>query len=104
MDNWFVDKNKTKRETTNAIISELEYLLVDITEDKSANYWIDSTHNVFAFVNDNGGGDRWIEIHYELYDCNEDIVGDLLVLNTEDVTMEDLLKEVKVIVNTYYGD
>ena len=104
MDNWFVDKNKTKRETTNAIISELEYLLVDITEDKSANYWIDNVHNVFAFVNDNGGGDRWIEIHYELYDCNEDIIGDLLVLNTEDVTMEDLLKEVKVIVNTYYGD
>ena len=104
MDNWFVDKNKTKRETTNAIISELEHLLVDITEDKSANYWIDNVHNVFAFVNDNGGGDRWIEIHYELYDCNEDIIGDLLVLNTEDVTMEDLLKEVKVIVNTYYGD
>ncbi len=104
MDNWFVDKNKIKRETTNAIISELEYLLVDITEDKSANYWIDNVHNVFAFVNDNGGGDRWIEIHYELYDCNEDIIGDLLVLNTEDVTMEDLLKEVKVIVDTYYGD
>ena len=104
MDNWFVDKNEIKTETINAIMGELEYLLGELTEGDSANYWIDNTHNVFAFVNDNGGGDRWIEIHYELYDCNEDIVGDLLVLNTEDVTMEDLLKEVKVIVDAYYGD
>ena len=104
MDNWFVDKNEIKNKTINAIMGELEYLLGELTEGDSANYWIDNTHNVFAFINDNGGGDRWIEIHYELYDCNEDIIGDLLVVNTEDVTMEDLLKEVKVIVDTYYGD
>ena len=104
MDNWFVDRNKIKSETINAIMGELEYLLGELTEGDSANYWIDNTHNVFAFVNDNGGGDRWIEIHYELYDCNEDIIGDLLVLSTEDVTREDLLEEIKVIVDAYYGD
>ena len=87
-------------------MGELEYLLDELTEDEyeSANYWIDNTHNVFAFINDNGGGDRWIEIHYELYDCNEDMIGDLLVLDTEDATMEDLLEEVKTIVDAYYGD
>lgn len=104
MYNWFANKNEIKKETINAIMGELEYLLDELTEDKTANYWIDNTHNVFAFVNDNGGDDRWIEIHYELYDSNEDIIGDLLVLNTEDVLMEDLLKEVKTIINAYYGD
>ena len=104
MDNWFVDRNKIKRETINAIMGELEYLLGELTEGDSANYWLDNTHNVFAFVNDNGGGDRWIEIHYELYDCNEDIIGDLLVIDTDDVDREELLEEVKGIVDTYYGD
>lgn len=104
MDNWFVDRNEIKSKTINAIMGELEYLLGELTEGDSANYWIDNTHNVFAFVNDNGGGDRWIEIHYELYDCNEDIIGDLLVLSTEDVTREDLLEEIKVIVDAYYRD
>ena len=104
MYNWFVDKNEIKSQTVNAIMAELKCLLDELTEDKSANYWIDNTHNIFAFINNNGGGDRWIEIHYELYDCNEDMIGDLLVLDTEDVTMEDLLKEITVIVNAYYGD
>ena len=104
MDNWFVDKNEIKNNTINAIIGELESLVEENAEYKTANYWIDNTHNVFAFINDNGDDDRWIEIHYELYDCNEDIIGDLLVLSTEDVTMEDLLKEVRTIVNAYYGD
>lgn len=104
MDNWFVDRNKVKRETINAIMGELEYLLGELTEGDSANYWLDNTHNVFAFVNDNGGGDRWIEIHYELYDCNEEIIGDLLVIGTDDVDRDELLEEVKGIVDAYYGD
>lgn len=102
MDNWFVDRNEIKSKTINAIMGELEYLLGELTEGDSANYWIDNAHNVFAFINDNGGGDRWIEIHYELYDCHEDIIGDLLVLNTDDVTREDLIEEIRVIVDAYY--
>ena len=104
MDNWFMDRNEIKRKTINAIMDELEYLLGELTEGDSANYWLDNTHNVFAFINDNGNGDRWIEIHYELYDCNEDIIGDLLVIGTDDVDREELLGEVCSIVDTYYGD
>lgn len=104
MENWFVDKNEIKDQMENAIMIELESLIDDMTENKSANYWIDNTHNVFAFINDNGDDDRWIEIHYELYDCNEEIIGDLLVLSTEDVNKRELLEQVRVIVNTYCGD
>lgn len=104
MDNWFVDRNEIKSKTINAIMGELAYLLGEPTESDSANYWIDNTHNIFAFINDNGGGDRWIEIHYELYDCNRDIIGDLLVIGTDDVDREELLEEVKGIVDAYYGD
>lgn len=104
MDNWFMNKNEIKTKTINAIMNELECLVEEATEDKTANYWIDQTHNVFAFVNDNGDDDRWIEIHYELYDCNEELVGDLFVLNTDYVDRDVLLQEVVGIVDTYYGD
>ena len=105
MDNWFVDRDKIKREIITAIMGELEYLLEDeADENRTANYWIDNTHNVFAFINDNGKDDRWIEIHYELYDCNEELIGDLLVIGTDDVDREELLEEVKGIVDAYYGD
>jgi len=100
--NWFVDKNETKSKTINAIMGELEFIITENHE--SANYWIDSTHNVFAFVNDNEDDDRWIEIHYELYDCNEEMIGDLFVLNTNDVNKEELLEEIIVIVDAYYGN
>ena len=104
MNNWFVDKYEIKNGTINAIMEELEYLVEEGTEDKTANYWIDNTHNVFAFINDNGDDDRWIEIHYELYDCNEELVGDLFVLNTDYVDRDGLLQEVIGIVDAYYGD
>ena len=104
MNNWFVDKNEIKRKTTNAIMGELEYLLGELTEGDSANYWIDRTHNVFAFVNDNGDDDKWIEIHYELYDCDEEIIGDLSVWNTNDMDRDEVLMFVRMIVDDYYND
>ncbi len=103
MDNWFVDKNKIKEQMENSIMGELESLIDDKPECKTANCWIDQTHNVFAFINDNGNDDKWIEIHYELYDY-EDIIGDLLVLSTDEISKRELLEQVKVIVNTYCGD
>lgn len=103
MDNWFVNKNEIKNKLENSIMGELESLIDDETENKTANYWLDQTHNVFAFINDNGNDDRWIEIHYELHDY-EDIIGDLLVLSTDDVDKRELLEQVKVIVDTYCGD
>ena len=101
MYNWFEDKNEIRNKTTNAIMEELDSLINE--PDKTANYWIDNTHNVFAFINDNGNDDKWIEIHYELYDCNEDIIGDLLVLSTNNVYRDELLQEVVAIVDAYYG-
>lgn len=101
MDNWFVNKNEMISKTVNAAIAELESI---VKGEKTANYWIDSTHNIFAFVNDNGNDDKWIEIHFELYDKNEDIIGDLIVSNTESVIYDGLHNEVISIVKSYYGE
>ena len=103
MDNWFVNKNEYKEKLENSIMGELEFL-IDKIDNKTANYWLDSAHNIFAFVNDNGDGDRWIEIHYELYDRNEEIVGDLLVVSTDEISKKELFEEVKTIINMYVGD
>lgn len=104
MDNWFVNKNEIKKQMENAIMNELEYLLGEIRPTATANYWLDNTHNVFAFINDNGNNDRWIEIHYELYDSEEEVIGDLMVLSTDDINKRELLEQVRVIVDDYYGD
>lgn len=101
MYNWFVDKDEIKSKTINAIMEEFDSLVNEAY--KTANYWIDNTHNVFAFINDNGNDDKWIEIHYELYDCNEDIIGDLFVLDTDSIDRNELLNEIVVIVDSYYG-
>lgn len=99
MTNWHTDKNKSIQKMCNAIYAELECLLNDYT---TANYWIDSTHNVFAMVNDNGNGDRWIEVHFELYDINENIIGDITVLDTDDINENELRKVIKDIVGKYF--
>ena len=99
MTNWFTYKQELMQKTSNAVYDELENLL---NGDESANHWIDSTHNVFAFVNDNGDNDRWIEMHLELYDANEDIIGDILVLDTEDASENELRKAVEDVVKEYF--
>ena len=101
MDNWFVDEKEEKRKLIFEIMQELEYIVDE--EDISANHYIDDRHNVFAWIVGDDE-DKWIEIHYELYDHNEDIIGDLLVLSTESVNREELLEEITTIVNTYYND
>lgn len=100
MYNWFMDKDEIKSKTINAIMEEFDSLIDE--NDEVTNYWIDQTHNVHAFINDNGKDDKWIEIHYELHDY-EDIIGDLLVLSTDDIDRDELLNEVAVIVDSYYG-
>ena len=101
MDNWFVKKEDTVLRTVSSAMAELESIVED---KKTANYWIDDTHNISVFVNDNGGGDSWFEIHYELYDKNEEIIGDLFVLETEDITHKELYDEVLEVVKKYYGE
>lgn len=104
MDNWFVNKDETILKTVGSAMGELESIVED---EETVNYWIDDTHNIFAFVNNNGDAeddDRWIEIHFELYDKNADIIGDLMVINTESVTHKELYDEVLEIVKSYYGE
>ncbi len=104
MNSWFRNKNNTISKTVSSVMAELESIVED---EKTANYWIDDTHNIFVFVNSNGeteDDDKWIEIHFELYDKNEDIIGDLIVANTESVNHKELYDEVLTIVKSYYGE
>ena len=104
MDNWFVNKDETILKTVGSAMAELESI---VEGEETANYWIDDTHNIFAFVNNNGDtedDDNWIDIHFELYDKNADIIGDLIVSNTESVSHKELYDEVLAIVKSYYGE
>lgn len=104
MVNWFVNKEEIILKTVGSSMAELESIVED---EKTANYWIDDTHNIFAFVNNNGDtedDDKWIEIHFELYNKNEEIIGDLIVVNTESVSHKELYDEVLEIVKSYYGE
>lgn len=104
MDNWFTNKDETILKEVGSVMAELESIIED---EKTANYWIDDTHNIFAFVNNNGDtgdDDKWIEIHFELYDRNENIIGDLIVVDTESVNHKELYDEVLAIVKSYYGE
>ena len=74
-----------------ADIQKIKYQLV--------NYWLDNAHNVFA-TKDNNGRSEWIEIHFELYQAEEHI-GDILVVDTEEVSQSALIKAAKEIVDKY---
>lgn len=50
MDNWFTNKDETILKTVGSAMAELESIVED---EKTVNYWIDDTHNIFAFVNNN---------------------------------------------------
>lgn len=100
MDNCFVDVTEIKKQTVNAIMGEFDRLIK--TADMSANYWLDSAHNIFGIINDDGRN-RWIEIHYELYDSNEEIIGDIYVADTNEVNRDELLREITVIVDIYFN-
>ncbi len=104
MDNWFVNKDDIILKTVNSAMAELEGIL---EYEKTANYWIDDTHNIYAFINNNGDtedNDKWIEIHFQLYDNNEDIIGNFFVAETGYVNRKELYNEVLAIVKSYYGE
>lgn len=100
MYNCFVDITEIKNQTVNAIMGEFEQLIY--AADMSVNYWLDSAHNIFGIVNDDGRN-SWIEIHYELYDSNEEIIGDIYVADTNEVNRDELLREITAIVDIYYN-
>ena len=46
----------------------------------------------------------WVELHYELYDANEKLIGDLMVIDTRDMSRDAVEEEVMAIVKEYYGE
>ena len=103
MMNWVLDKQVVMQQTENAIIGELECLLDDTSPTASANYWLDNKHNVFATISEDCG-EKWLDIRLELYDVDEDWVGDLYMYDTTDMSRESLERTVEQIVKDYYGE
>lgn len=93
-------ENEYRTKLCNAIMGELDCLAGQTTLD-SANYWLDSAHNVFAdIVTD--GRKTWFEVKLELYDpITEDWIGDLTIFATEDTSYQDLWSAVEYIVDKY---
>lgn len=103
MMNWNFDKDVIMRQTENAIIGELACLLGNTRPTASANYWLDNRHNVFATIAEDGD-DKWLDIRLEMYDVNDDWIGDLYMYDTTDMSVESLERTVTEIVKDYYGE
>lgn len=104
MYNWVTADKNIVLKTFNAAMGEIETLL-DAEYDSSltANYWLDARHNIFAIV-DSSNDEMWVELHYELYDANETLIGDLMVIDTRDMSRDAVEEEVMAIVKEYYGE
>lgn len=82
---------------------ELECLLEDNYQGACANYWLSNRHNLFAEVT--GDADEmWIDIKLEIYDNDDDWIGDLIVVDTKDMSRESFEQAVTEIVKYYYGE
>lgn len=103
MFNWIKEDKSLIAKAVSAAMGEFESL-VDCKEIITANYWLDSTHNIFGIVDDNGLRDVWIELHYELYDSAEDLIGDLAVIDTRDTSRDAIEEQITEIVKMYYGE
>lgn len=101
MTDWFSDKKSVMEITELEIMAELSLLLKNPKIDDCANYWIDNTHNVYVCVLEDDG-DLWIEAKMELYDNNGELLGNLEVYCTTDISRKSLVKVVKEIVKDYY--
>lgn len=103
MQNWVWEKQMVMEQTENAILGELEYLLGETRPTASANYWLDNRHNVFATIAEDGS-EKYLDIRMEIYDADEDWVGDLYTYETKDMSLAELKKTVTEIVKDYYGE
>ena len=103
MPSWYTDQQKTIYKTINAVYDELA-VLIESDYPTSANYWIDNRHNVFAEAHKDCDGYAWIDIYFELYDINGDIIADIDVMETEDKSSKSLKECIVTIVNEYYGE
>lgn len=103
MYNWILEKDVIIKETTEAVMDNLECLLDDCYQGACANYWLSNKHNVYAEVITDSDG-MWIDIKLEVYDMDNDWVGDLCIADTKDVSRESLEQAVTEIVKYYYRE
>lgn len=104
MTNWIMADKNIIQKTVNAVMGELESLAsAEYGSEMTANYWLDERHNIFAVI-DSSCNEMWIELHYELYDANEELIGDLIVSDTRDASINAIEEEVWKIVKEYYGE
>ena len=104
MMNWITADKNLIQKTVNAAMGELDSLISgDYGSNQTANYWLDERHNIFAVVN-SSCNEMWIELHYELYGVDEDLIGDLIVFDTSDMSRDSLEEEVTSIVEMYFGE
>lgn len=62
-----------EHEWYNEAVKEITALLPYYEEEHTANYWIDSNTNIFAYIEDNGNEDCWVEIKLEKYENGEQV-------------------------------
>ena len=62
-----------EHEWYNEAVKQITALLPYYGEEYTANYWIDSNTNIFAYIEDNGDEDCWVEIKLEKYEDGEQV-------------------------------
>lgn len=105
MMNWIGTSANIIDITVNKAMDEFEDLvdIEDCDAIDSANYWLDERHNIFGVVC-SAFGQVWIEIHYELYDEDGEMIGDLTVSDTRDTSRSAIKEEITAIVKMYYSE
>lgn len=102
MYNWFEEKDVIIRQTVKTVTRFFRDLLEDVRA-ASANYWISNRHNIFAEV-ETDSDKMSILIKLEIYDDNNNCIGDLFVVDTKDMSRKSLRRAVTEIVKYYYGE
>lgn len=111
MYNWFIENKKDYiTKLNNEVYEELSYLLPNVGENETtANHWLDERHNVFAYIENNsedeetGCEDKWIVVAMELYDVDDNCVGEIVHYETEECNEDELRKVIYLIINQYLG-
>lgn len=77
-------------------------LLLPYTEgdNATANYWINDKLNIFAYIEDNGNDDCWVEITLEKYNGEfaADDIPEVISFSTDSVSKEEIEEQIKEII------
>lgn len=101
MTDWYLDKEVIIAQTETTLTETLILLLDDTQIDDCADYWVDNTHNIHAYVTGDNE-ELWVEAKMELYSTKDEYIGDLRVYDTKDISKESFAKLAREIVKDYY--